>query len=89
MPESVAPGKLRARNHPPTQRIDERFDGVRALRSAKFSLFPGEVHALMGENGTGKSSWLRLATHATSQVECGTDGKGWHHSARRGGAETG
>jgi ABC-type sugar transport system ATPase subunit len=29
---------------------------VRALNGVRFELMPGEVHALMGENGAGKSS---------------------------------
>ncbi|WP_395822270.1 ATP-binding cassette domain-containing protein, partial [Devosia sp.] len=35
--------------------IDKSFPGVRALTNARFSLIAGEVHALMGENGAGKS----------------------------------
>ena len=34
--------------------IHKRFAGVAALRDVNFRLFPGEVHALMGENGAGK-----------------------------------
>ena len=35
--------------------IDKAFVGVKALDDVDFRLFPGEVHALMGENGAGKS----------------------------------
>ncbi|MBO9475893.1 ATP-binding cassette domain-containing protein, partial [Shimia sp. R10_1] len=36
--------------------IDKFFPGVHALKRVRFDLLPGEVHALMGENGAGKST---------------------------------
>src|SRR5690606_15862309 len=38
------------------------FPGVRALDDVAFRLFPGEVHALMGENGAGKSTLVGVIT---------------------------
>jgi ribose transport system ATP-binding protein len=40
--------------------IDKHFPGVHALRAAQFDLRAGEVHALMGENGAGKSTMMKV-----------------------------
>ncbi|BCJ75737.1 sugar ABC transporter ATP-binding protein [Catellatospora sp. IY07-71] len=42
--------------------ISKIFPGVRALDSVDFRLFPGEIHALMGENGAGKSTLIKVLT---------------------------
>jgi ribose transport system ATP-binding protein len=40
--------------------IARSFGGVRALRDASFSADFGEVHALVGENGAGKSTMIKI-----------------------------
>ena len=42
--------------------ITKIFPGVKALNNVHFQLKPGEVHALMGENGAGKSSFIKVIT---------------------------
>ena len=36
--------------------VSKAFGAVQALKDVGFELYPGEVHALMGENGAGKST---------------------------------
>jgi simple sugar transport system ATP-binding protein len=42
--------------------LTRRFTGVLALSAVDFRLFPGEVHALMGQNGAGKSTLIKVLT---------------------------
>jgi rhamnose transport system ATP-binding protein len=42
--------------------ISKSFPGVKALDDVHFELMPGEIHALMGENGAGKSTFIKIIT---------------------------
>jgi rhamnose transport system ATP-binding protein len=42
--------------------ISKYFPGVKALDNVHFQLKPGEIHALMGENGAGKSTFIKVIT---------------------------
>jgi rhamnose transport system ATP-binding protein len=40
--------------------ISKTFPGVRALEDVSFTLRAGEIHALVGENGAGKSTFIKV-----------------------------
>jgi rhamnose transport system ATP-binding protein len=42
--------------------ITKIFPGVRALNQVHFQLKAGQIHALMGENGAGKSTFIKIIT---------------------------
>ena len=44
--------------------ISKTFPGVRALNDVRLSVYPGEVHSLMGENGAGKSTLMKILSGA-------------------------
>jgi ribose transport system ATP-binding protein len=47
--------------------IDKSFSGVRVLTAASLELEPGEVMALVGQNGAGKSTMIKILTGAYSR----------------------
>ncbi|WP_067700680.1 ribose ABC transporter ATP-binding protein RbsA [Erwinia sp. ErVv1] len=44
------------------QGIDKSFPGVKALSGAALAVYPGRVMALVGENGAGKSTMMKVMT---------------------------
>ena len=60
--------------------IVKNFAGVRALRGVDFDLYPGEVHAILGENGAGKSTLIKVITgvHQPNDGEIYLDGQQVH-----------
>jgi rhamnose transport system ATP-binding protein len=53
--------------------VSKAFAGVRALRGVSFELRAGEVHALIGENGAGKTTMVKLITGAHAPDEGGLE----------------
>ena len=42
--------------------VSKRFDMTQALDDVSLTLYPGEIHALLGENGAGKSTLIKIMT---------------------------
>lgn len=57
--------------------ITKIFPGVKALDNVHFQLKKGEIHALMGENGAGKSTFIKVITgvHKAEEGTMFLDGK--------------
>ena len=45
--------------------VSKSFPGVQALRGINFELLSGEVHGLVGANGAGKSTFIRMLSGAS------------------------
>jgi len=46
------------------RRVSKSFFGIKALRNVDLTVYPGEIHALMGENGAGKSTLMKILSGA-------------------------
>jgi rhamnose transport system ATP-binding protein len=57
--------------------ICKRFDATQALDDVSLDVYPGEVHAIVGENGAGKSTLIKIMTgvHQPDTGEILIDGK--------------
>ena len=57
--------------------LQKRFGGAIALSNAKLTIRAGEIHALLGENGAGKSTMLKIlaGVHAPDGGTLNLEGK--------------
>jgi len=51
------------------EHVHKRFGGVHALRDVHLDVAPGEIHALVGENGAGKSTIINILAGAVKRDE--------------------
>ncbi|HEX7668238.1 MAG TPA: ATP-binding cassette domain-containing protein, partial [Polyangiaceae bacterium] len=61
-PVSAGKGPEAASAPPPVALagVSKRFAATQALSDVSIDLLPGEIHALVGENGAGKSTIVKL-----------------------------
>jgi rhamnose transport system ATP-binding protein len=75
-----AAGTTPATGQPPVLEltdISKSFPGVQALKGVRFDMRAGEVHALLGENGAGKSTFIKIISgvHRPDQGSIRIDGQ--------------
>ncbi len=60
--------------------ISRRFGNTQALNGVSLRLYPGEIHALLGENGAGKSTLIKIMTgvHQPDSGQILLDGRPVH-----------
>lgn len=65
--------------------IQKRFPGVHALKGVQFEMLRGEVHALLGENGAGKSTMIKIISgvHKPDEGEMRLNGQPIHFNSPR------
>ncbi len=65
--------------------VSKAFGGVLALREVDFSLLHGEIHGLVGENGAGKSTMMKIiaGVHAGYEGEMKVEGQPVHFRSAR------
>jgi ABC-type sugar transport system ATPase subunit len=51
------------------EHVHKRYGGVHALRDVRLDVAPGEIHALVGENGAGKSTIINILAGAVKRDE--------------------
>ena len=71
--------------------LSKSFPGVKALDDVSITFQPGEIHALLGENGAGKSTVIRAicGIHRPDQGEILLDGKALMLNSLHDGLEYG
>jgi len=71
--------------------ISKSFGGVQALRDVDFSLYAGEIHGLVGENGAGKSTMMKIiaGVHHGYEGAMKIDGREVHFRSARDALDAG
>ncbi|MGH3640047.1 MAG: ATP-binding cassette domain-containing protein, partial [Mycobacterium sp.] len=64
--------------------LSKAFAGVQVLRDVSFDIEPGEVHALLGQNGSGKSTIIKClaGVHKPDSASIEVGGRALPHQLR-------
>ncbi len=73
------------------QNIVKSFGPVKALRGVSLDVYPGEVHAIIGENGAGKSTLMKVLSgvHTPDGGTMTLDGQAYSPTTPRDGLKAG
>ncbi|UIJ72536.1 ATP-binding cassette domain-containing protein [Aurantimonas sp. HBX-1] len=71
--------------------IEKHFGNIVALAGVSFDVRPGECHCLLGDNGAGKSTFIKTMSgvHKPTRGEILVDGKPMHFSSPRAAMNAG
>ena len=71
--------------------IEKHFGAVIALAGVSFSVYPGECHCLLGDNGAGKSTFIKTMSgvHQPTKGQINMGGKKMHFGSPRKAMESG
>ena len=74
-----------------TSGLEKKFGSFTALNGVDLEIYPGEVHALLGDNGAGKSTLIKILSgvHAPTDGSIEIEGKSVQFNSPRDASDAG